>query len=320
MRASRLVSLLLLLQHRGRLTASELAEALEVSVRTIYRDLEALSAAGVPVYAEPGRNGGCQLVGGYRTRLTGLTSKEAEALFATGMTGPVGELGLGTVLGAAQLKLLAALPKDLADRAASARQRFHFDAPTWFRATRSEPHLAGLAAAVWDDRRVDIRYRHPGADEPAPRTLDPFGLVNKAGVWYLVARRQGAMRTYRVSRVHDVRPLDERFERPAGFDLAEHWNASVAGYESLLPPVDVEARVSTHGFEELEWMTRTSGRAIKAHAVLPDGWTRCTLAFESLDDAYLDLMRLGADVEILAPGSLRSRMAATARALAAIYG
>ena len=320
MRASRLVSLLLLLQHRGRLTASELAEALEVSVRTIYRDLEALSAAGVPVYAEPGRNGGCQLVGGYRTRLTGLTSKEAEALFATGMTGPVGELGLGTVLGAAQLKLLAALPKELADRAASARQRFHFDAPTWFRATRSEPHLAGLAAAVWDDRRVEIRYRHPGADKPAPRTLDPFGLVNKAGVWYLVARRQGELRTYRVSRVHDVCTLDERFERPAGFDLAEHWNESVAGYESLLPPVDVEARASRWGFAELEWMTRTSGRAIKAHTVLPDGWTRCTLAFESLDDAYLDLMRLGADIEIVAPEALRSRMAATARALAVLYG
>ncbi len=320
MRASRLVSLLLLLQHRGRVTAGELAEALEVSVRTIYRDLEALSAAGVPVYAEPGRNGGCQLVGGYRTRLTGLTAKEAEALFATGLTGPVGELGLGTVLGAAQLKLLAALPKDLADRAASARQRFHFDAPTWFRASRNEPQLAALAAAVWDDQRVDIRYRHPGADEPAPRTLDPFGLVNKAGVWYLVARRQGEMRTYRVSRVHDVTSLDEHFDRPPGFDLAEHWNASVAGYESLLPPVDVEARASTHGFEELGWMTRTSGRAIKAHEVLPDGWMRCTLAFESLDDAYLDLMRLGADVEILAPDSLRSRMAATARALGALYG
>ena len=301
MRASRLVSLLLLLQHRGRLTAAELAEALEVSVRTVYRDLEALGAAGVPVYAEPGRNGGCQLVGGYRTRLTGLTAKEAEALFATGMTGPVGELGLGTVLGAAQLKLLAALPKDLADRAASARQRFHFDAPTWFRSTRNEPHLAGLAAAVWDDRRVDIHYR------------------NKAGVWYLVARRQGEMRTYRVSRVHDVSMLDEHFERPAGFDLAEHWNASVVGFESLMPPVEVEVRASAHGFDEMGWWTRTSGRAIKAHTVLADGWSRCTLAFESLDDAYLDLMRLGADVEILAPHSLRERMAANARALGALY-
>ena len=321
MRASRLVSLLLLLQHRGRLTAGELAEALEVSVRTIYRDLEALSAAGVPVYAEPGRNGGCQLVDGYRTRLTGLTAKEAEALFATGgMPGPAGELGLGTVLGAAQLKLLAALPKDLADRAASARQRFHFDAPTWFRGTRNEPHLASLAAAVWDDRRVDIQYRHPGADDPAPRTLDPFGLVNKAGVWYLVARRDGELRTYRVSRVHKVSTLDEQFVRPGNFDLAEHWNQAVAGFESLTPPVDVEVRASTFGFEELRYMTRTSGRAIKNHAARPDGWTCCTVAFESLDEAYVDLMRLGADVEVLEPEPLRSRMTLTAHALTALYG
>ena len=121
--------------------------------------------------------------------------------------------------------------------------------------------------------------------------------MNKAGVWYLVARRQGEMRTYRVSRVHDVSMLDEHFERPAGFDLAEHWNASVVGFESLMPPVEVEVRASAHGFEEMGWWTRTSGRAIKAHTVLADGWSRCTLAFESLDDAYLDLMRLGADVE-----------------------
>jgi len=319
-RAGRLVSLLLLLQHRGRLTASELAEALEVSVRTIYRDLEALSAAGVPVYAEPGRNGGCQLVDGYRTRLTGLTAKEAEALFATGgMPGPAGELGLGTVLGAAQLKLLAALPKDLADRAASARQRFHFDAPTWFRATRNEPHLASLAAAVWDDCRVEIRYRHPGADEPAARTLDPFGLVNKAGVWYLVARRDGELRTYRVSRVHKVVPLDERFDRPSGFDLARHWHDSVTGFEALLPPAEVEVHASPAGFEELQWMTRTSGRAMKDHAAVADGWTRCTLAFESLDEAFHDLLRLGAEVVVVAPDTLRTRMTDTAHALAARY-
>ena len=188
MRASRLVALLLLLQHRGRVTAGELAEALEVSVRTIYRDLEALGAAGVPVYAEPGRNGGCQLIDGYRTRLTGLTAKEAEALFMSGVPGPVGELGLGTVLGAAQLKLLAALPKELADRATVTRQRFHLDAPTWFKSGRNEPHLAAIAAAVWEDQRIQIRYRRSGADEPDTRQLDPYGLVLKAGTWYLVAR------------------------------------------------------------------------------------------------------------------------------------
>jgi predicted DNA-binding transcriptional regulator YafY len=319
MRASRLVSLLLLLQHRGRLTAAELAEALEVSVRTIYRDVEALGAAGVPVYTESGRNGGCQLIDGYRTRLTGLTTKEAEALFATGMPGPVGELGLGTVLGAAQLKLLAALPKELADRAVSARQRFHFDAPTWFRAARNEPHLATVAAAVWDDRRIVVRYRHPGSDDAAPRALEPYGLVCKAGVWYLVARRDGELRTYRVSRVQEVATLDEHFERPADFDLATHWRDAVAGFEASLPPVDVVVRASEHGIDELSWLTRSSGRAIKERHLLDDGWTHATIASESVDDAYTELLRLGADVEIIEPVELRARTIETADAMATLY-
>ncbi len=320
MRASRLVSLLLLLQHRGRQTADQLALALEVSPRTIYRDLEALGAAGVPVYAEAGRHGGIQLVDGYRTRLTGLTAKEAEALFAAGMPGPVGELGLGTVLGAAQLKLLAALPKDLADRASSARQRFHFDAPAWFRGGRNDPNLAPLATAVWDDRRVDIRYRHPGSDEPAPRRLDPFGLVCKAGVWYLVARRDGELRTYRVSRVYEVVPLDEQFERPAGFDLARHWQQSVSGFEALQPPVDVELRATGWALAELQWLTRSSGVMLThQRPERADRWTRCRVAFESNDDAYRDLLRLGADVEVVAPVALRERMRASAAATAALY-
>ena len=311
--------MLLLLQHRGRLTAAELAEALEVSVRTIYRDVEALGAAGVPVYTESGRNGGCQLIDGYRTRLTGLTTKEAEALFATGMPGPVGELGLGTVLGAAQLKLLAALPKELADRAVSARQRFHFDAPTWFRAARNEPHLATVAAAVWDDRRIVVRYRHPGSDDAAPRALEPYGLVCKAGVWYLVARRDGELRTYRVSRVQEVATLDEHFERPADFDLATHWQDAVAGFEASLPPVDVVVRASAHGIDELSWLTRSSGRAIKERHPLDDGWTHATIAFESVDDAYTELLRLGADVEIIEPKELRTRTIETAHAMATLY-
>ena len=197
MRASRLVSLLLLLQTRGRMTAAHLADELEVSVRTIYRDLEALSAAGVPVYAEAGPNGGCQLIEGYRTRLTGLTANEAEALIVSGVPGPVGELGLGTVLGAAQLKLLAAMPTELAERASLARHRFHLDAPRWFRGGRNEPYLAEVAAAVWHDQCINVRYRHPGADAAVTRHLDPLGLVLKAGVWYLVARRDGELRTYR---------------------------------------------------------------------------------------------------------------------------
>jgi predicted DNA-binding transcriptional regulator YafY len=319
-RASRLVALLLLLQTRGRATASELAETLEVSVRTIYRDLEALSAAGVPVYAEPGRNGGCQLIDGYRTRLTGLTAKEAEALFMSGIPGPVGELGLGTVLGAAQLKLLAALPKDLADRASVTRQRFHLDAPSWFRAGRNEPHLAAIAAAVWEDRRIVMRYRHPGSTEPVVRHVDPFGLVLKAGVWYLVARRDGELRTYRVSRIDAVEPETDGFERPGEFDLARYWGDAVAEFESNAPEVEVILLATKSGFASLQRAARGHGRQLREHRPAGADRTRCVVAFESFEDAYGDLMWLGPEVEVLEPEDLRGRVAQTASALHALYG
>ena len=320
MRASRLVSLLLLLQTRGRMTAGQLAEVLEVSVRTIYRDLEALSSAGVPVYAEAGPNGGCQLLDGYRTRLTGLTAKEAEALFASGVPGPVGELGFGTVLGAAQLKLLAALPKELAERASLARQRFHLDAPRWFRGGRNEPHLVEVAAAVWDDRRITVRYRHPGATEAATRHLEPLGLVLKAGVWYLVARREGELRTYRLSRVEEVSLLDERFDRPDDFELAGFWQQTVDHYEASVPAVQVVVRVSDPGYAWLRGLELHGGRSVGEREVADEPWARCTVAFESLDDAYDDLLQLGAEVEVIDPPSLRSRLAVTAAAMASLYG
>src|SRR5512143_4170325 len=158
MRASRLVALLLLLQARGRLTAAELARELEVSVRTVHRDVEALAAAGVPVYAERGPHGGIRLVDGYRTRLTGMTGDEAEALFLAGIPGPAAELGLGTVVAAAQLKVLASLPPEPRTRASRLVERFHLDAGDWFRASQPVPHLAVLSDAVWSSTRIAIDY------------------------------------------------------------------------------------------------------------------------------------------------------------------
>src|SRR3954471_22303104 len=229
MRAGRLVSILLLLQTRGHMTAEQLGRELEVSVRTIYRDVEALSEAGVPIYAERGPLGGIRLVDGYRTRLTGLTTQEAEALFLSGLPGPAAELGLGTVVTAARLKVLAALPPELRTRASRISQRFHLDAPGWFRTADRLEHLESLANAVWENLAIEIDYPHEGG--PVTRRLDPLGLVLKGGVWYLVGRINGGMRTYRVSRVLAVRETGEQFERPEDFDLAAYWSQSIVAYE-----------------------------------------------------------------------------------------
>ena len=306
MRATRLVSLLLLLQTRGQLTAQELAGRLEVSVRTVHRDMESLSAAGVPVEAVRGPAGGYRLAGGYRTRLTGLTADEAEALFAAGMPGPAAELGLGGELAAARLKLLAALPSELQERASRAARLFHLDTRGWFRAEDSVPHLPALSSAVWRGRRARIRYREGRA--VVRRTIDPLGLVLKGGVWYLIARRSVGMRVYRVSRVAGVRQLEEGFERPPGFELAEFWDAWSRAFERDRPRVDVTVRVAE------EVARRLPGEP----ALGPDG--RAVLKFDNLGDAYRELLRFGAGVEVLEPVELRTRISETAHEVAALYG
>ena len=201
MRASRLVSILLLLQARGRLTAAELAEELEVSERTMYRDLFELGAAGVPVYGERGKGGGYRLLDGYRTNLTGLTAEEAGALLMSGAPGPAAELGLGSLLAATRLKLLAAVPEALRETATRAEERFYLDPGGWAHdRARDDRHLRTVARAVWDDRRLEIGYRRPDG-QAARRMLDPLGLVHKTGVWYLVAIHDRVTRVYRVDRI-----------------------------------------------------------------------------------------------------------------------
>lgn len=302
------------------MTAAALAEELEVSVRTIYRDLEALGAAGVPVYAEPGRNGGCRLVDGYRTRLTGLTEKEADALFLAGLPDAVGDLDLGTVLAAAQLKVLAALPPELRSRATRVRERFHLDAPGWFQVTDEVPRLAALAEAAWDDARVRIAYDR--ADGVVRRTIDPMGLVLKSGVWYVVGRNRGQLRTYRVSRVQDVERTGERFDRDLDFDLAEHWAAASTAFEESLLLVEATARVRASAL----WLLRRVLEPAAAQAALQavddadhDGWVRVTIPGEKLDYLYIQLLQLGPDVEVLGPPELRERFAATGAALTNLY-
>ena len=299
------MSLLLLLQTRGQLTAAEISSALEVSVRTVHRDVESLSAAGVPVEAVRGPAGGYRLAGGYRTRLTGLTADEAEALFAAGIPGPAAELGLGGELAAARLKVLAALPHELQERATRASRLFHLDTRGWFRAEDTVPHLPALASAVWSGHRVRLRYREGG--RVVQRTVDPLGLVLKGGAWYLVAHRSAGMRVYRVSRVASVRPLEAELRRPSDFELRRFWDEWSRDFEQRLARVQVTIRVH----EDVR-------RFLPGEPAIAEDGT-AVVWFSHLGDAYRELLRFGSQVEVLEPAELRERIAATGRDVAALY-
>ncbi|MGK5681210.1 helix-turn-helix transcriptional regulator [Actinoplanes sp. URMC 104] len=322
MRADRLLSLLLLLQTRGRMTAQELAAELEVSVRTVYRDVESLGAAGVPVYADRGPAGGYQLLDGYRTRLTGLTSDEAGTLFLAGMPGPAAELGLGSVLAAAQLKLRASLPGELADRADRVRERLHLDAPGWFRGDEPVPHLSTVADAVWSGRRLEIRYRRWKAPREVTRTLHPLGVVLKAGRWYLVAATDTRTTAYRVSSILDAELLDEPARRPEGFELAAFWREWTQRYERSVYTATATVRMTVAALERMAYVFPPEmSRVARAEAGEPDesGWLVTRVPIESVRHGHIELLKLGAEAEVLEPPELRECFAATARGLAATY-
>ncbi|MFE0761895.1 helix-turn-helix transcriptional regulator [Streptomyces smyrnaeus] len=326
MRADRLLSLLLLLQGRGRMTAPELAADLGVSVRTVYRDIEALSSSGVPVYADRGPAGGYRLMDGYRTRLTGLTGHEADSLFLSGLPGPAQELGLGAVLTTAQLKVRAALPDALAEHSRRVQDRFHLDAPGWFRDADPVPYLPQVADAVWEQRVLQVRYQRWQGE--VRRELHPLGIVLKGGIWYAVAVAaaqnadgEGAVRTYRISRLVEVSTADETFERPAGFDLPGYWEASTQRLEAMLRQEVARLRLSPAGRRLLVAKFGTSGeRALEgAGPSGEDGWAEVELAVESLPVAVSDLLSLGAEAEVLGPPALREAVVEAVRALAARY-
>jgi predicted DNA-binding transcriptional regulator YafY len=320
-RASRIVQLLLLLQTRGRLTAAQLAAELEVSVRTVYRDVDALHAAGVPLYGEAGHAGGYQLLEGYRTRLTGLTSTEAESLFLTGLPGPAQELGLGSEVAAAWLKLTASLPPELRDRATRIQQRFHLDAPNWYAEPDTTPALAAAADAVWRGRRIRVdyhRWRHP---TEVTRTLDPYGLVLKAGRWYLVAASK-RISTYRVSQIRSLTVLDESFQRPAGFDLAAFWESYLADFDARRYTDTATVRISPDLRERLvDAVEPAIHRAVEESASAPDGdgWVTAVVPIEKMSHAHRLFLGFGEDVEVLSPVSLRERIRESAMALAKAY-
>ncbi|OAA25870.1 putative transcriptional regulator [Frankia sp. EI5c] len=344
MRAGRLLSVLLLLQARGRLTAREIADELAVSVRTVYRDLESLAGAGVPVVAERGSAGGYRLLAGYRTSLTGLTAGESDSLPLAGLPEAAAALGFGLEAATAELKLLAALPSGNRERALRARRLFHLDAPGWFRDAEPVPHLAAVAGAVWGCRRIRITYLRWRSPRQVVRDLEPLGVVLKSGTWYLVAAPaggaggaggavaspdpapQGTARVYRVAKILRMEALPESFRHPDGFDLAEYWNGWTERYEKGVYRATATVRLSPEGvrmapFRLAPAVARAVERAVERAVGHPeaDGWVRAELPIESIRHARGDLLTLGAELEVLDPPELRAAMAATAADLAAIY-
>ncbi|WP_225835176.1 YafY family protein [Streptomyces sp. NK08204] len=337
MRAARLIRMALLVQSSPGLTAAALARELDVSERTVIRDAQALQEAGVPIRSERGRAGGYHLAPGHRTRLTTLHPTEAETLYLSGLPTALRDLGLSGAAGTARLKLSATLLPSLRAAAESSVRRFHLDAPAWFREPSAPELLPELARAVWSDRAVELAYARPGRDGTAPRRvtrlLEPYGLVLKAGVWYVVGRvpgeqpgRDGAWRTYRVDRVTALSPApgaEEPFVRDPSFDLAAHWQAHAAGFARALLRTTVTVRLTERGLRRLAAVVDPAGVGeALASATAPDAAGRVTLDLpaESDDVAFAQLTGLGADVEVLAPEGLRARFREHARALAALYG
>jgi predicted DNA-binding transcriptional regulator YafY len=317
MRADRLLSILLLLQANRRMTARDLSARLEVSERTIHRDMESLSAAGVPVYAQRGNGGGWLLPEAYRTTATGLTGAEIQALFAGRPPRVLADLGLHQAAEAALVKLLAELPAVSRRDAEDARQRLHVDSTGWRRPEEAVPFLPAIQAAVWQERRLRIEYQRPG-DSTVERTLDPLGLVAKGSLWYLVAAVDGAPRTYRVSRVRSATLLDEPCVRPPDFDLAAYWSQSSAQFVAALPRYPLTVRAAP---DALPRATGPAGyvRLETTGATDADGWTTLHLCADTEEEACGFVLSFGTRMEVLEPPELRERVAQLAASVAAFY-
>ncbi|WP_030598419.1 helix-turn-helix transcriptional regulator [Streptomyces fulvoviolaceus] len=315
MRADRLLSLLLCLQSRGQLTARQLAEELEVSVRTVYRDLEALGAAGVPVVASGGPGGGCRLMDGWRSPLLGISAEEATALLAVSSGGPLERIALGDALPQARLKLLASLPTAGREQANTTASRFHVDTQAWFKPPEPVPHLAVLVDAVRRDRRLRLTH----GSRSGARAVDPLGLVAKAGVWYLVVRSDRGVRAHRASRITEAEILAEPFTRPADFDLADHWARWTAEFESSLDQLPVTVRLTTEALAALPEILGDTTSAARATPDPEDGWHRLLLHFDSPRAACRRLLGFGPDAEVLEPPEVRLELAEAARRTAARY-
>jgi predicted DNA-binding transcriptional regulator YafY len=319
MRADRLLSILLMLQNRGKLTARVLAEELEVSERTIYRDLDALSTAGVPVYCERGPGGGCALLDSYRTDLTGLTRDEVRALFMLNIPAALQQLGVDQDLRAALLKISAALPEILRPEGSRAQARIHLDSSPWIQPEQATPHLATLQHALWADRCLELTYRLAFGAQ-VQHLVAPYGLVAKLNLWHLVFSREESIFVLPVSDILDARLTERTFNMPPGFNLVEFWQQWSSQYERNQPQYPVLVRLSPQSFAMLQYF---EDPILSGQRVPPEqdenGWYRLDLKFDTFDNARRWLLNFGGGVEILAPQALRASVQDFARQTLAVY-
>jgi predicted DNA-binding transcriptional regulator YafY len=322
MQASRLLSILMLLQARGRMSASALATELEVSYRTILRDMDQLSAAGVPVWADRGRDGGFQLRKDWSTTLTGLTEGEAQALLLAGLPGTATDLGLGQASASARLKVLASVPDALKTNAARVSERLHIDPIDWYRSASPPSHLQAVADAVWNQRWIAIRY--DSWTKISDCELMPLGLVLKAGVWYMVATSETKIepRTFRLSNVQKLTTIERSFEYPKSFVLSDFWQTSTRRFESEIYTLTATLRVNKIGLRNLTALTARIRDVVEQS--MPSsfdegGWMQVSMPIESIDHGTNQLLGLGSDAMVITPLELRESIRARIEKLTAMY-
>jgi predicted DNA-binding transcriptional regulator YafY len=319
MRADRLLSLLMLLETRGKMTARQLAEELEVSERTIYRDIVALNTSGVPIYTEDGPGGGISLVESYSTNLTGLNSGEVRALSMLNIPEPLVKLGVDQELKAALLKLSAALPSTSRENEMRTRQRIHLDASWWFEPEEPVPHLHTVQQALFQERKLYLRWREFRTS--VEQVLSPYGLVAKSNTWYLVSGQQDHIRVLRVSKITESQMLEETFEYPQYFSLPSFWKCWCEDFKNNRPVFMVTARVSAELIDHLPRIVGDNTNDILAQAGAPDeqGYVMLTLPFENFESARSRILGLGRAVEVLEPLSLRMSVIDFVHQIADLY-
>ncbi|MEK4238547.1 helix-turn-helix transcriptional regulator [Paenibacillus sp. FSL H7-0714] len=315
MRADRLLSILLLLQNRGKMTSRELAQTLEVSERTVFRDMEALSAAGIPILAERGREGGWMLTEGYRTSLTGMKPQEIGSLLLSADASIMKDLGIQDDYSSALLKLEAASSHRLSNPANYLSERIHIDGASWHPSDETYPFLSVLQRALWEDRKVKITYLR--SNETTVRFIEPLGLVAKRGVWYVVAKSKDELRTFRVSRLVNVEETHEWFKRPDDFDLKQYWEESTTAFKAALPKYQVKLRVRTSVLKELQ-----RERFVTVQLIEPTSnaeWVNVDAEFNTIESACRIILSFSPSVIVLSPQELLEMVKSAIARISAIY-